>query len=175
MVWMSRSEEITKRFIRRRWRSLQCAKKFKKFWNKEVVLNHHRMECLKDTYKSCIWKLEIEVDNKRIPIILKVFKPLSKPRAESTIEKNMYRKASKVLQPFIPIIYMTKKNVNGRDLWVFMEYVEKIQGRIQFHPRQFEKIIPTLAKLHASTMSESFTPHKKLFTNWLPSYDSRRR
>lgn len=176
---MSRGKEVDKRFIRRRWRSLSCAEKFKSSLNSgkgvkgEVILNHRQMTCLKDSYKSSVWKLEIIVNSKKVPIILKIFKHTRKPRPESTVEKNMYRKAKKVLQPFMPDIYMTKKNVNGHDLWVFMEHIEKIQGQIQFHPRYFEKIIPTLAKLHASTMIKSFDQHRSLFANWLPRYDSK--
>lgn len=170
---MSRSEEVNKRFIRKKWRSMDCAEKFKPLMNGEVTLNHRQMECIKDSYKSSIWKLEIMVDQKKIPIILKIFKHLRKPRPESTVEKNIYRKAKKVLQPFMPHIYMTKRNVNGHDLWVFMEHIQKIQGQIQFHPKHFEKIIPTLARLHASTMNKSFIQHRSLFANWLPRYDSK--
>jgi thiamine kinase-like enzyme len=170
---MSGNYEINKRLIRQKWQSMQCAEKFKALMKSDVSLNHDQMECLKDSYKSSIWRLEINVDHKRLPIILKVFKPMRKQRTESTVEKNMYRKARKLLQPFMPIIYMTKKNVNGHDLWVFMEHIEKIQGQIKFHPNHFEKIIPTLAKLHASTMNQATIPYKKVFDKWLPHYDSK--
>jgi len=169
---MSRVKEITARFIRRQWRSLHCADKFKPIFDGEVSLNRRRIECLKDSYKSSIWQLEIIVNGKKTPIILKVFKHTRKPRPESTVEKNIYRKARKVLQPFMPEIYMTKKNVNGRELWVFMQYIEKIQGQVRFHPKYFNKIIPTLAKLHASTMNKSLTPYWANFKDWLPHYDS---
>ncbi|MEX1028431.1 MAG: aminoglycoside phosphotransferase family protein [Paenibacillaceae bacterium] len=170
---MSQINEINKRLICRKWRSMQCDEKFKPILNGEVSLNHRQIECLKDSYKSSVWKLEIKVDDKKIPIILKVFKPMRKHRTESTVEKNMYRKARTILQPFMPVIYMTKKGVNGHDLWVFMEYIEKIQGQIQFDPTHFEKIIPTLAKLHASTMNQAFIPYKQAFDKWLPRYDSK--
>ncbi|MEX2415492.1 MAG: aminoglycoside phosphotransferase family protein [Paenibacillaceae bacterium] len=170
---MSRGKEVDERLICSQWGSMHCAEKFKPLLNGEVILNHRQMECLKNSYKSSIWKLEIKVDQKKIPIILKVFKHLRKPRRESTVEKNIYRKAKNMLQPFMPVIYMTKKNVNGHDLWVFMEYIQKIQGQIQFLPPHFEKIIPTLARLHASTMNKSFIQHRSLFVNWLPLYDSK--
>ncbi len=173
---MSRGRVVDKRFIRRRWRSLSCSERFSPLLEGvkgQVILNHRQMTCLKDSYKSSVWKLEIIVDSKKLPIILKIFKHMRKPRPESTVEKNMYRKAKKALQPFMPQIYMTKKNVNGHDLWVFMECIEKIQGQIEFHPKYFEKIIPTLAKLHATTMSKSFDKHTHLFRDWLPDYDSK--
>jgi thiamine kinase-like enzyme len=170
---MSRSKTIDQRLIRHKWVSLQCADKLKPILKGEVTLNHSKIECMKDSYKSCIWKLEINIDKQELPIILKVFKPLRRVRAESVVEKNLYRKARKLLQPFIPVIYMTKKNVNGHDLWVFMEYIEKLHGQIQFHPKYFEKIIPTLAKLHALTMSQAIIPYQKIFGQWLPRYHSK--
>ncbi len=176
---MSRGKRVDKKFIRRRWRSLSCSEKLKSSFNsgegvtEEVVLNHRQMTCLKDSYKSSVWKLEIIVNGKKQPIILKIFKHTRKPRLESTVEKNMYRKGKRVLQPFMPDIYATKRNVNGHDLWVFMEHIPKIQGQLQFHPRYFERIIPTLAKLHATTMSKSFDQRGSLFASWLPRYDSK--
>ncbi|GGF98794.1 phosphotransferase [Paenibacillus abyssi] len=170
---MGRPKEITQRLIRRAWRKLEFSGKFKRFFKEEVTLNRHKMECLKDSYKSSIWKLEIKVDQKSMPIILKISKQLRKPRPESTVEKNIYRKAKPILHSFMPQIYMTKKNVNGRDLWVFMEYIEPIKSRVQFTPAHFENIIPALAKLHASTMNERLLKHEKIFGDWLPRYDSK--
>lgn len=170
---MSRNHEINKRLIVREWESLQCAEKLKTILDGEVTINKSNINCIKDSYKSSIWELEVIIDNRKLPIILKIFKPLRKLRTESTVEKNLYRKARRLLQPFMPIIYMTKKNVHGHDLWVFMEHIEKIQGQIQFHPKYFEKIIPTLAKLHASTMSHAILPYKKVFGQWLPCYYSK--
>lgn len=170
---MSRVREINKRFIRRKWRKNNFSDKFKSLFKTEISLNHRKMECLKDSYKSSVWKLEIIANQKSIPIILKIFKPLRRPRPESTIEKNIYRKAKKILQPFMPQIYMTKKNLNGRDLWVFMEYVEPLRGQIQYTPKHFANIIPTLAKLHASTMNERVTQNVGIFSDWLPRFNSQ--
>lgn len=131
------------------------------------------MECLKDSYKSSIWNLEINADKKSLPVILKISKYLKDERPESTVEKKIYRKASKVLQPFMPEVYLTKKNVCGSDLWVFMEHIDPLKGRVIYNPDHFDKIIPTLAKLHASTMNERFLRQEKLFADWLPRYDTK--
>ncbi len=170
---VSRTKEINKRLIIRKWRQMHFENKFKSFYDGDVSLNQRKMECLKDSYKSSVWKLEVNVKKKCLPIILKIFKPLRRPRPESMVEKKIYRKAKKVLQPFMPQIYTTKKNVNGRDLWVFMEYVEPIKGRVKYNPDHFSNIIPTLAKLHASTMKEQWDKHSRIFEGWLPRYDSQ--
>lgn len=169
---MSKVREITPRFIRRRWRKLLFADKFKLIFKDEVTLNHRNMTCLKDSYKSSVWKLELRTPQKSFPIILKIFKPLRRPRPESMIEKNIYRKAKKILQPFMPQIYMTKKYINGRDLWVFMEYIEPLKGQVQYHPGHFANIIPTLAKLHATTINSRFKQHEGIFSDWLPRFNS---
>ncbi|RUT48751.1 aminoglycoside phosphotransferase family protein [Paenibacillus anaericanus] len=172
---MSRStiKEINKRLIRRQWRKMPVADSFKPFYKAKVTLNHRKMECLKDSYKSSIWKLEIKANEKSVPIILKISKQLSKKRPESEIEKNIYRKAPKVLQPFMPEIYVTKRNVNGHDLWAFMEYIKPVKGQVKYTPDHFSNIIPTLAKLHASTMGRQFTQHEHIFAGWLPRFDSK--
>lgn len=169
---MSRTSRIDKRFIRRTWRKMDFSKSFKSFGT-EVRLDHQTMECLKDSYKSSIWKLEIGVEHRSVPVILKISKQLKEERPESIIEKNIYRRANKVLEPFMPKVYLVKKNVNGRDLWVFMEYIEPLKGRVQYNPDHFDKIIPTLAKLHASTMDEQLKKHEHLFENWLPRFGSK--
>ncbi|QMV40806.1 aminoglycoside phosphotransferase family protein [Cohnella cholangitidis] len=171
---MSRAIKITKRVIRRKWREMKFADHFRTFFDADVSLNRHKMKCLKDSYKSSIWKLEIRVNRKRMPIVLKISKPLRRDRPESTVEKNIYRKAKNVLQPFMPQIYLTKRNVYGHGLWVFMEYIESVSGRVQYNPDHFASIIPTLAKLHASTMNEKFTSRKSIFSDWLPRYDSQK-
>lgn len=170
---MGRTKKIDKRFIRGTWRKMDLSKSFQFFSDKEIRLKHRRMECLKDSYKSSIWKLVIAADSKRLPVILKISKELKDERPESTVEKNMYIKAIKWLKPFMPEVYLSKRNINGRDLWVFMEYIKPLKGRLQFHPDHFDKIIPTLARLHASTMNERFIEQEKLFSDWLPRYDSK--
>lgn len=171
---MGRRKVINRRLIRRSWRKLHLAESLALCFNEAVSLNRRKMKCLKDSYKSSIWKLELklEASQRRFPIILKISKQLRKKRPESIIEKKIARKARKVLQPFMPKIYLTKKNVNGHDLWVFMEYIEAIQGRVRYQPDHFAKIIPVLAKLHAATMNERFFQHERIFAGWLPRFDS---
>lgn len=170
---MNRTSRIDKRLIRRTWRKMKFSESFQFLSKKGVTLNHQKMECLKDSYKSSIWKLQIEADKQNIPVILKISKQLKEARPESTVEKNIYSKASTVLQPFMPKVYLTQRNISGRDLWVFMEYIEPLKGRVQYNPEHFDKVIPTLAKLHASTMNKRFIQQEQLFEGWLPRFDSK--
>jgi Predicted choline kinase involved in LPS biosynthesis len=168
----NRVRRIDKGLIRRVWRERNFGDRFKELLQGEVRLERRSMTCIKDSYKSSIWKLVVKSDVKRIRVILKISKQLRRPRPESTVERNIYRKARKILQPFMPQIYLTKRNVNGRDLWVFMEYIEPIQGRVEYGPQHFKQIIPLLAKLHASTMNERFAKQERVFRDWLPHHQS---
>ncbi|MGM1048188.1 MAG: aminoglycoside phosphotransferase family protein [Bacillota bacterium] len=170
---MNRTSKIDKRLIRRTWRKMKFSESFRFLSAKEITLNHRKMKCLKDSYKSSIWKLVIDADSKSLPVILKISKQLKEERPESSVEKKIYRKARKVLQPFMPKVYLTKKNVSGRDFWVFMEHIEPIKGRVQYNPDHFDKIIPTLAKLHATTVDKRFIQQEHLFAGWLPRFDSK--
>ncbi|WP_234032838.1 aminoglycoside phosphotransferase family protein [Paenibacillus faecalis] len=170
---MNRTSKIDKRLIRRTWRKMKFSESFRFLSAKKISLNHRKTNCLKDSYKSSIWKIIIDADKKSFPVILKISKKLKEARPESTVERNIYRKAVKILQPFMPKVYFTKKNVSDRDLWVFMEYIEPIKGRVQYNPDHFDKIIPTLANLHAATMEDRFIQQEKLFGRWLPRYDSK--
>lgn len=170
---MSRDNKITESLIRRKWRKREFEKRFERAFKEKVALTNRKMECLKDSYKSSIWKLEIKAGEKKIPIILKIFKPLREERPESTVEKNVYRRAKKYLQPFMPQIYCAKRNILGHDLWVFMEYIEVVKGRVTYGPDYFPRIIPTLAKLHAATLNGRNEDFEALTGDWLPRYDSR--
>lgn len=170
---MNRTSSIDKRLIRKTWSKRKLYESFQFLSAKKATLNHRKMECLKDSYKSSIWKLVVHADSNSLPVILKISKQLKKERQESIVEKKIYRKATQVLQPFMPKVYLTKKNVSGRGLWVFMEYIEPLEGRVQYNPDHFDKIIPTLAKLHAITIDKRFLEQEHIFADWLPRHDSK--
>lgn len=128
------------------------------------------MECLKETFKSAIWKLEITANGQKYPMILKIFKaPVNE---QKLIELNMYRKATHILSDLIPNIYLIVEGMNGDDVWVFMEFVPQVKGQVIFTPDYFDRIIPSLAKLHALTYNDNFYSHWETFEEWLPLYDS---
>jgi len=153
-----------------KWRELQCADKFTEVIGHPVVLNDQHMECLKETVKSAIWKLEISTPQGTDPLILKIFKaPIED---DSLVELNMYRKANVILSGLMPNIHLIQQDVNGKDVWVFMEFVPQLKGQIIFTPDQFDQIIPTLAKFHARTYNDLFYSQWDVFSDWLPLYHS---
>ncbi|MEX1028430.1 MAG: phosphotransferase [Paenibacillaceae bacterium] len=152
------------------WRELHCADQLTEQFGQSVALNDHHMECLKETMKSSIWRLEIIIDQQSHPLLLKIFKaPIE---AQSLIELNMYRKASKLLSGLMPNIHMVYQGVNGSDVWVFMEFVPQLKGQLIFTPDQFDNIIPALAKFHARMYNDRFYERWEVFADWLPLYHS---
>lgn len=165
--------EVTERRIRRYWRHLGIGEAWKAKHGEEAVLQSTDMTCLKDSYKSSIWKLALKENGKQRSVILKVHKPLRKPRPESTVEKNIYRRARKVLHAFMPHIYASKRNVHRHgDLWTFMEYVEPVKGQVVYTPDHFTRIIPSLARMHAATYGKRLAAYTTIFGDWMPRYDS---
>lgn len=155
--------------ISKKWRERQLSDKFADHFGHPVTLVDDRMECLKDTVKSTIWKLEILVNGIAHPVILKIFKaPVA---GQDLIELNMYRKANDLLSDLMPAIYATEQS-NDHDTWVFMEYVPQLKGQIIFTPDYFDKIIPSLAKLHSRTYNDRFYDRWETFAGWLPLYQS---
>ncbi|MGG3506921.1 phosphotransferase [Paenibacillus lautus] len=153
-----------------KWRELRCADQMASHFGSSVVLNDRNMECLKETFKSAIWKLEITANGQNYPMILKIFKaPVNE---QKLIELNMYRKATSILPDLIPTIYLIVEGMNGEDVWVFMEFVPQVKGQVIFTPDYFDRIIPSLAKLHALTYNDNFYNHWETFEEWLPLYDS---
>ncbi|WP_256759892.1 phosphotransferase [Cohnella sp. WQ 127256] len=153
-----------------KWREAQCADKLAGHFGHAVTLNDHNMECLKETVKSTIWKLEITANGVIYPVILKIFKaPVAN---QDLIELNMYRKASGILTDVMPTIYAIEEEADGQNIWVFMEFVPQLKGQVIFTPDHFDKIIPALAKLHAQTYNERFYDRWETFVDWLPLYQS---
>lgn len=156
--------------ISRLWRERLCAIKFTGHFGSIITLNDTNMECLKDTVKSTIWRLEVTANEQPHPIILKIFKaPIAN---QDLIELNMYRIASGILPDLMPNIYSIEEGINVGDCWVFMEFVPQLKGQVIFTPDHFDKIIPALARLHAQTYNDRFYQRSDLFADWLPQYDS---
>lgn len=170
---MDRGKEVTDKLIVQQWSRLDISDKLKHSLHESVSLNKNTMECLKESYKSSIWKLEVKSETKTLPLILKVFKHRNRKRPESLVEINIYRKAKRILRDFMPQIYAVKSHVNGGEVWVFMEYVRQLKGQIAFTPDLLDKIIPTLARLHAHTFNQHFFNHEDVYGNWLPRYGSK--
>ncbi|WP_054956227.1 phosphotransferase [Paenibacillus dakarensis] len=153
-----------------KWRELHCADQFGPHFGSTVVLNDRNMECLKETVKSTIWKLEISAKDQTYPVILKIFKP---PMIDQKlVELNMYRRVSSLIPDLMPAIYLVLEGINNDEVWVFMEFVPPIKGQVIFTPDHFDKIIPSLAKLHAQTYNDHFYNKWDIFEDWIPRYDS---
>ncbi|MFS0723262.1 aminoglycoside phosphotransferase family protein [Paenibacillus sp. 1P07SE] len=165
--------EVTEAMIRKYWDRLEAGDVWKERHGKSAVLSDNKMTCIKDSYKSSIWKLTLISENKPVVLILKVHKPLRRKRPESTVEKNIYRRARKVMQPFMPYIYASKRNVlHHGDLWTVMEYVQPVEGQLVYTPKHFASILPMLARMHAATYGNRLAPHVAKFGDWMPRYDS---
>jgi thiamine kinase-like enzyme len=158
--------------IIRQWRHFGWKDKFKKILGKNVTLLDNQIECLKNSReKTSIWKLMITDGMETTPIVLKIYKP---PLKENhTVEMNMYQKASKALHEFMPQVYLIEPNVNSGEIWMFIEYVKPLRGQIKLAPKNFDNIIPTVAKFHASTFENRILQHGDIFDSWLPNYDSK--
>lgn len=159
---MGTSQPVTRKDIIKGWRELS-------FSDGSIEDIH----CIKDSFKSSIWQANLSSAQFKQPIIIKIFKPLSRERRNNTVEKNIYRKARTILHGLMPDIYHIQRKVIGRDVWVVMEYVRPLQGQITFAPSYFDKIIPSLAQLHGRTFNESFHSHHSVFKDWLPQYGQR--
>lgn len=157
--------------IKEKWRGLRLAEKLGSVWGKMVSLSEDRMECLKKTGRSSIWKLTLEKGTQSYPIILKIYNSPDKHKNE--VELKMYQNAYPVLSPFMPEIYLMESNVNGNKIWILMEYVQQLRGQIKMDPRYFDYIIPAVANLHATTYESRMVQHQPFFLPWLPHYQSK--
>nr|WP_020062095.1 aminoglycoside phosphotransferase family protein [Bacillus sp. 123MFChir2] len=148
---------------------LKIAEKLSYSMNKRVVINSDKIECLKSTRRSSIYKLFIQTKTDSYPIILKIYNSAD---YKNEIEINIYDRVYPMLKEFLPEIYHIEQN--GNETWIFMEFVRQIRGQITFLPKHFDYIIPTLAKLHAHTFEDNYKKHKYAWKTWLPIYESSR-
>ncbi|GGF98789.1 phosphotransferase [Paenibacillus abyssi] len=169
-VAQASSPDVQLNDISLRWREFRAAEAFAEHFGHPVKLNDGQMDCLKETVKSAVWKLEISTVHQTYPVILKIFKaPIE---SHSLVELNMYRKANVILADLMPSIYFINEEIDGGDVWVFMEYVPQLKGQLIFTPDHFDKIIPSLARMHAQTHNNRFYEHWEVFADWLPFYHS---
>jgi Phosphotransferase enzyme family. len=167
---LGKPSSVTAEQIHSVWRQRRWRRRLRSLLGKDVKLRPKRMTCLKDTFKSSVWRLDLKTPDGTFPVILKIFKPLKRKRRESLVEKKMYLSGSKALADFMPRILLARENVAGQSAWVFMERLTPLPELVQFHPDHFDRIIPTLAKLHACTFNEKFLDVAHRFASWLPHY-----
>ncbi|MGG2065159.1 phosphotransferase [Bacillus sp. S14(2024)] len=148
---------------------MKVAEKLSYSMDKRVVIDLEKMECLKSTRRSSIYKLSLQTKVGYYPIILKVY---NSSDYKNEVEINIYDRAYPILKEFLPEIYLIEQN--GNETWIFMEFIRQVRGQITFSPKHFDYIIPTVAKLHAHTFEDKVKKHKDVWESWLPIYESSR-
>jgi hypothetical protein len=128
-----------------------------------VSINFANIECLKTTRRMSVYKVPLQ---DKI-IILKIYHSVT---VRNEIEINVYAKAYSILKEFLPPIYLIEKN--GGETWIFMGFTQQVRGQLTFLPAHLDKIIPTVAKLHAQTFEGNFKKQKEIWQPWLPVYSS---
>ncbi|MEH7015157.1 phosphotransferase [Bacillus sp. JJ63] len=148
---------------------MKIAEKLSYSMDKRVVIDPDKIECLKSTRRSSIYKLSLQTKVGYYPIILKIYNSAD---YKNEVEINIYDRAYPILKEFLPEIYHIEQN--GTETWIFMEFVRQVRGQITFSPKHFDYIIPTVAKLHAHTFEDNMKKHKDVWKSWLPIYESSR-
>lgn len=148
---------------------LKIAEKLSYSMDKRVVIDSDKIECLKSTRRSSIYKLLLRTKADYYPIILKIYNSAD---YKNEVEINIYDRAYPIMKEFLPEIYLIEQN--GNETWIFMEFVRQVRGQITFSPKHFDYIIPTVAKLHAHTFEDKIKKHKDVWESWLPIYESSR-
>ena len=146
---------------------LKISEKLSYSMGEKVIIDPTKIECLKSTKRSSIYKLLLRKKSGYYPIIFKVY---SSTTQKNEVEINIYKKLHPLLKEFLPQIYLIERNPN--EDWVFMEFVNQIRGQLKFTPKHLDYIIPTVAKLHARTFEDKFKKYNDAWSSWLPTYDS---
>ncbi|EIT86218.1 hypothetical protein A374_06451 [Fictibacillus macauensis ZFHKF-1] len=149
------------------FKRIKANDKLSKALGEPVTIDPTSITSLKATDRSAIYQLSLATKQGTLPIVFKIF---SAGKHKNDVEINMYKRAYKVMKSFLPTVYHME--AHGNDTWVFMEYVRQVRGQVTFTPQHFDYIIPSLAKLHASTFESRFTKREKYFSPWLPLYHS---
>lgn len=139
-----------------------------KYFGEKVQFNFKEIECLKDTRRSSIWKLNLNRNGKNLPVILKIYTSIKKHKNQ--VEINFLKHRMPQMKEFMAEIYLIASTMNGNETWVLMENVQQLRGQIKMNPDYFAKIIPSIAALHATTFEGSTTYHT--ITKFLPIYQS---
>ncbi|RXZ78916.1 hypothetical protein EBB07_25165 [Paenibacillaceae bacterium] len=166
---MGEEKEITGKLIGRKWRKGDFSAKVGAALQDKVYLSKEQRINLKDSFKSSIWRLEMTSRKQTYPVILKIFKTLT--RTESWIELNMYQNGAAVFDGLLPEIYFIEPEVSGDSCWVAMEYVRPLKEQVKLTPGQFANIIPSLAEMHSRTFQDRYQSWQSLFEGWLPIYE----
>lgn len=130
-----------------------------------VYPNLESLQCLKETNRSTIWRIELFTKNDTIPIVLKIYGGSRKNKVELKIINN----EPDNLKEFMPKVYTIMHD--NDETWVFMEFIQQISGQIKVTPDVFYQVIPTLAKLHAMTYMKS-TQISEREETYIPHYFS---
>ncbi len=133
---MTVEQEITRQLS-----SEPFSKHLKKHFSSDKI---SAIESLKKTDRSQIWKLTINHQS----LILKIY--TSPTKHKNSVELNVF-KNNAILSDFMPEIYCLEEKVNKDETWVLMEFIPQIRGQVIMKPAYFDYIIPTVAKLHATT------------------------
>ncbi|QOQ55085.1 phosphotransferase [Bacillus amyloliquefaciens] len=148
------------------FQKLRIDEKLSHSFGEKAAVNPDDITCLKTTDRSAIYKLLVKKKSGTVPLILKVYKS---SREKNKAEINIYSKARAVLGDLMPDIYLIEEN--GRETWIFMEFVSQIRGQLTFHPKHFRYIIPSVAELHSRTFENKKISDGK-WRSWLPVYES---
>ncbi|HZG74066.1 MAG TPA: oxidoreductase family protein [Chondromyces sp.] len=135
-----------------------------------VTLKPSGIECLKSTKRSTIYKLLFQRDTATYPIILKIY---GIGKYKNQVEINVYSDPPPLLNMFLPQIYHIENRTSHSEIWIFMEFIQHIRGRVIFTPQHFDYIIPGIAKLHAHTFEDQFMNRYKDLPSWFPVYNSK--
>jgi thiamine kinase-like enzyme len=169
---MEANMQAADKVVRRTWRKLGLSEKVGAVVKDSTLERSiHRRRCLKDSFKSSIWSVQIGGAGKPRTVILKIFKDVKRP--ESLVELNMYRYGQKLMKGLMPDIYFAERNIAGSPWWVGMEYVQPIKGQQEFTPHHFVRMVPSLASMHARAFGKHIDPYKQKFAGWLPFYESK--
>lgn len=134
-------------------------------FGKNIRVNNINMECLKKTRRISVWKIQL----KKKSMILKIYTSQTKRNKN---EINFLKQHFREISSLMPKIYWTGSPKNNDEIWILMEYVQQLRGQIKMHPDYFMKIIPAIAKLHATTFEGSNT-YKKI-AKVIPIYHSKK-
>lgn len=159
----------TEKEIRERWKQLKFDQSLQPQLGTGIQLSTTSMECLKESSRSQIWKVAVERNQQTRPMILKIY--ASSDKHKNQVELNLYQHAYPLLRSVMPTIYAIEKNVKKQEIWMLMEFVPQLRGQIKMAPDRFDKIIPTIAKLHGTTFEKRIAGQKAVLAPWLPFYD----
>lgn len=155
---MEKIKSITKRLS-----TPPLSKHLRQTIDQKIRLNADNIECLKATRRSSVWKIQLTDKT----FILKIY---TSQTSRNKIEVNFLKQRVSQVRPFMPEVYWIGSPNNDDEVWILMEYIQQLRGQIKMHPDYFSKIIPSIARLHATTFEGS--PAYEKVTQFLAPYQS---